>query len=59
MLDTKLPCFKPGCVQRLRERFFPDKSEADAAVMLKAFSLIPFYTYYYDVFQKISQGISF
>jgi hypothetical protein len=26
MLDTKLPCLKPGCVQRLRERFFPDKS---------------------------------
>jgi phosphatidylinositol 4-kinase len=65
MLETKLPCFKPGCIQRLRERFFPDKSEADAAVAmsavaLKAFSLIPFYTgYYYDVFQKMSQGISF
>ena len=65
MLDTKLPCFKSGCLQRLRERFFPNKSEAEAAiamggVMVKAFSLLPFTTsYLYDVFQSVSQQITF
>lgn len=64
MIDTQLPCFKPTSIQNLRARFFPASTVPAAAkqmvsVMTYAFSAGgTFFTYFYDKFQEIDNGIA-
>lgn len=65
MLDTNLPSFKPATMEHLRQRLIPDRSEREAAQFMteqciKAFGKIgSFATYFYDVFQHMTQGIDY
>jgi hypothetical protein len=68
MLDTKLPCFKGdhvGTMEHLKQRLVPDKTDKAAAEfftkkMVDALSNFHiFTTYFYDIFQHITQGIDY
>jgi len=65
MLDTQLPCFKPLTIEHLKQRLVPDKTDKFAAKhmtekIVEAFSNVAsITTYFYDLFQKISQGIDY
>jgi phosphatidylinositol 4-kinase len=65
MLPTQLPCFKEVTLTNLRNRFCPERSETDAAkfgakIMAEGFSRSSsFFTYFYDLFQYIDNGIDF
>jgi phosphatidylinositol 4-kinase len=64
MLDTQLPCFKPGTMENLVARFFPGGTVSAAAksmsgVMAYAFSARgTFFTHFYDKFQEFDNGIA-
>ncbi|ELP88194.1 phosphatidylinositol 4-kinase, putative [Entamoeba invadens IP1] len=64
MLDTKMNVFKPNSLQNLIKRFNPDSNVTQAAgymsgVVKEAFSLKgTFFTYFYDKFQALDNGIS-
>lgn len=65
MLDTQLPCFKPLTMEHLRQRLASEKTEKAAAKymterIVQSFSNISaITTYFYDLFQNISQGIDY
>lgn len=62
MLESGLPCFKPGTIKNLRQRFVPHKNEGEAASYMRGLvrkSMESLYTKGYDEFQRITNGIPY
>lgn len=60
MMDSGLPCFKPGTIKHFRERMVVEKSEREAAEfmqMLVSASHKSYSTKKYDQFQLLTNGI--